>query len=604
MCAIVGQVCTDGGIEIETLSSMRDKMSHRGPDDAGLFISKDRTVGFGHRRLSIIDLSPNGHQPMTNEDGTVWLTYNGEIYNFQEIRQQLLNAGHKFKSDTDSEVIIHAYEEWGIESVHRFRGMFAYAIWDEKQRQLVLVRDRLGIKPLFYYQQDGALSFASELKALIADPGITLSLDETAIYDFFTYRYIPTPKTIYQNIKKLPPGHYAIFKDEKFTLKQYWDPSFEKGDSITVDEAQYKIRDKLSEVVNLHLIADVPVGVMLSGGLDSSTLCALAAQNMSESLHTFSIGFDVKEHSETEYASIVAKQYGTNHHELTVTREMAEAYQEKVRSLYDEPFADSSSIPTYFVSRLARDNVTVALSGEGGDEIFGGYSWYPMNLQMAKMDFLPAGMRRVVGNQLNQLPWNIKGKWTLFMAGLDPIERYIKLMSGSLREEKKSILSPKFWQKFSDYDDYWHFRKYWREDLDPFSRMQYLDFKTFLNDDVLTKMDRASMAVSLEARVPLLDHELIEEVLRLPIEVRNRNLQQKYIFKKAVVNDLPASIISRKKKGFSAPMHSWLKTDVAEQLQPICDHGLVSDDYLRHSALTGTDSWPVLTMSRWLYENS
>lgn len=604
MCAIVGQVRLDGGITHDILTSMRDKMVHRGPDDAGIFVNKESTVGLGHRRLSIIDLSPHGHQPMTNEDGGIWLVFNGEIYNFQEIREQLLSAGHKFKSESDSEVIIHAYEEWGIESVHRFRGMFAYALWDEKQQQLTIVRDRLGIKPLFYYQQDGALSFASELKALTADPGITLSLDDTAIYDFFTYRYIPTPKTIYQNIKKLPPGYYAIFKDGKLTLKKYWDPSFEQGDETSEEEASYKLRNKLSEVVDLHLIADVPVGVMLSGGLDSSTLCALSAKSMREPLHTFSIGFDIKEHSETEYARIVAEQYDTHHHELTVTRDMSEDYQEKVRSLYDEPFADSSSIPTYFVSRLARENVKVALSGEGGDELFGGYSWYPMNLQMAKMDFIPAAIRRLVGNQLRYIPWNIKGKWSLQMAGLNPVERYTKLMSGYLKDEKKSILSKKFLKQFCDYDDYWYFHKYWREDLDPFSRMQYLDFKTFLNDDVLTKMDRASMAVSLEARVPLLDHELIEEVLRLPLKVRNRNLQQKYLFKKSVEADLPNSIIHRKKKGFSAPMHVWLKKDSANELQSINDHGLLSNDYLLHSAATDSESWPVITMSRWLNENS
>lgn len=541
---------------------------------------------------------------MTNENGTVWLVYNGEIYNFKTLKKELIKAGHIFRSDSDTEVIIHAYEEWGIESVHRFRGMFAYALWDERLQQLFLVRDRFGIKPLFYYEQDGNLSFASELKALTSDPDINLTLDETAIYDFFTYRYIPTPKTIYQNIKKLPPGHYAIFKNGKLALTQYWDLPFDQDSRISEAEALDCLRNKLKEVVDLHLIADVPVGVMLSGGLDSSTLCALAAKGMHEQLHTFSIGFDVKEHSETEFARMVADQYDTTHHELTLTREMAMASHKRVESLYDEPFADSSAIPTFAVSQLARNNVTVALSGEGGDELFGGYSWYPLYLQVAKGDIIPSQIRRAIGKQVRRLPWDFRGKWKLSIAGLGPIERYVKFISGFLRSEKNAILSPQFLRRFNDYDDYWHFRRYWREDLDPFSRMQYLDFKTFLNDDVLTKMDRASMAVSLEARVPLLDHELVETVIRLPIGVRNRNTEQKYIFKKAVVDDLPSAIIDRKKKGFSAPMHVWLDKNSTESLQPICDSGILSDNCIRHSKFTGNETWPIVIMSRWLHENN
>lgn len=603
MCAIVGLVSPKGCIDRDVLQRMRDKMEHRGPDDAGLYLNKTRTVGLGHRRLSIIDLSSHGHQPMTNEDESIWLTYNGEIYNFREIREQLLEAGHTFKSDSDSEIIIHAYEEWGVESVHRFRGMFAYAIWDEKQQQLFLVRDRLGIKPLFYSCQDNALSFASEIKALVTNPAISLSLDETAIYDFLTYRYIPTPKTIYQNIKKLPPGHFAVFRDGRLFIDKYWDPVFGGVNSIAEDEAVYRLRDSLNEVVNYHLISDVPLGVMLSGGLDSSALCALAANNMREPLHTFSIGFDVREHSETQYARIVAEQYETVHHELTVTRDMAETYQEKVRSLYDEPFADSSSIPTYFVSRLARENVTVALSGEGGDELFGGYSWYPKNLEMAKLDVVPFRVRRFLGKQMRKLHWNFKGKWTLEMAGLDPIQRYTTLMSGLLKEEKKAIFSKRFINQFHGYDDYWYFRKHWRSDLDSFSRMQYLDFKTFLNDDVLTKMDRASMSVSLEARVPLLDHELITAVLQLPVNMRNKGFQQKYLFKKAITNDLPASILARKKKGFSAPMHEWLKKYDTSYLEPMFDRGLLSENYHSRMSPDAAESWSLITISRWLHEN-
>jgi asparagine synthase (glutamine-hydrolysing) len=593
----------DGAVDRATLVRMRDTMTHRGPDDAGLFVSADGKLGLGHRRLSIIDLSANGHQPMSNEDDSVWLVFNGEIYNFRALKRQLQAAGHVFRSNTDSEVIIHAYEEWGEESVKRLRGMFAYVLWDEPRQRLLLARDRLGIKPLFYWEQDGNLTFASELKAIRADAALTLQLDFSAIYDFFTYGYVPTPKTIYHNVCKLPPGHFAIYEAGRLSIRQYWDATFRAQAAYSEPDAVDIVRERLAEAVALHLIADVPVGVMLSGGVDSSAVCSLAAGEVSGPLHTFSIGFDVAEHSETHFARLVADRYATAHHELTVTYPMAAALQKQVVAMYDEPFADGSATPTFYVCQLARRDVKVALSGEGGDEIFGGYNWYFDWRRFEWVDTIPQSLRRALGYPARWMPAGAKGKWSLQMATLDPIERYTKLLSGLLKAEKRELLAPDFVRQFDGYDDYWHLRRFWREDLDPLSRLQYLDIKTYLNDDILTKVDRASMAVSLEARVPLLDHELIETVLGLPVAIRNRGRQAKYLFKRALASLLPLEVLQRRKKGFSVPFYEWLKAPAWSDLEPLFDHRFVCPDGIKRGAVRGAALWPFIVMGRWLADH-
>ena len=602
MCAIVGKLSHSGKIDHQLIVAMRDTMTHRGPDDAGLWVNEVGTVGLAHRRLSIIDLSANGHQPMTNEDGSIWLVFNGEIYNFHQLKGELLKAGHRFRSHTDTEVIIHAYEEWGLHSVKRLRGMFAYALWDSRRKRLFLARDRLGIKPLFYWHQDGDLTFASELKAIRVDPQVRLKLDESAIYDFFTYRYIPTPKTIYEDVKKLPPAHYALLENGKLRLTPYWDPVFSSNGAVSEEDAIVLVQHKLKEATELHMIADVPVGVMLSGGLDSSTLLALASRSRPQPLHTFSIGFDVEKHSETQFARVVAARYGSHHHELTLTKGMADRLERKVLDLYDEPFADSSATPTFVVSELARKNVTVALSGEGGDEVFGGYGWYALWWRMRHADRIPRPLRRLAELPMRLMPRGFKGKWTLEAAALDPIERYARFISAFTRKDKRKLLSPQFYKRFEGYDDYWLFRKYWREDLDPYSRMQYLDMKTYLNDDILTKVDRASMAVSLEARVPLLDHELIEAVFSLPAGLRNKDGGQKYLFRKAIKDYLPAEILNRGKRGFSVPLYEWLKQPNSKDLEFICDNNFISPDLLKSKNVTGSDLWPFIVMGDWLHQ--
>lgn len=601
MCAIVGIIQPRGGIDATVLATMRDRMVHRGPDDAGLYVDAARKVGLGHRRLSIIDLSPSGHQPMTNEEQSVWLVFNGEIYNFKELRSELINSGHVFCSGSDSEVIIHGYEQWGVGCIKRLRGMFAFALWDSQKQKLLLARDRLGIKPLFYHIKDGSLTFASELKAISASPARSFDLDESALYDFFTYRYIPTPKTIYRDVKKLPPANYGVWQDGKLTLTAYWEPAINSRADISEADAAALVLAKLRESVALHMVADVPVGIMLSGGLDSSTIVALAAQATGEPLHTFSIGFDVERHNETRYARLVAERYRSKHHELTVTREMANSLESKIVGLYDEPFADSSAIPTFAVSELARRNVTVGLSGEGGDEIFGGYSWYSAWWRMRGVDAVPRALRQLAALPMRLAPHGFKGKWTLETAALGPIERYGRFISAFSREDKRALLAPSFFQRFDGYDDYWHFRQYWRDDLDVFSRMQYLDLKTYLNDDILTKVDRASMAVSLEARVPLLDHELIEAVLSLPVQVRNRDGKQKYLFRKAIADLLPGEILNRGKQGFSVPFYEWLKKPNLKELEPVLDFKIISGDLVKASKVTGSDLWPFIVLGRWLH---
>jgi asparagine synthase (glutamine-hydrolysing) len=602
MCGIVGIVTAERGAYEDDIVRMRDSMTHRGPDDAGHWVSPDKRVALGHRRLSIIDLSPLGHQPMANEDGTIRLVFNGEIYNFQQLRRELISAGHQFRSATDTEVILHGYEEWGERCVDRLRGMFALAIWDERRQELFLARDRFGIKPLFYREHEGLLTFASELKALVNPRERRPALDETALYDFFTYRYIPTPKTVYRDIRKLPAGHCAWVKDGRIAVRQYWDVPMTPTLKVTETEAVHLVRDKLQEAVNLHMIADVPVGVMLSGGLDSSTLTALAsASNAAERLKTFSIAFDVDTHDERPFARMVAERYRTDHKELMVRKHMAMAAERDLVSIYDEPFGDGSAIPCLYVSELARRDIKVVLSGEGGDEVFGGYGWYSRATRRWRSAAVPMWARRLAfGTPARLLPSGFKGQWTLTMASLDPLEWHASMIGTFLRPKKKRLLAPRFFKQFDGYDDYWHFRRYWRDDLDEFSRMQYLDLKTYMLDDVLTKIDRASMALSIEARVPFLDHELVELVFSLPQATRNKNDEQKRLLKLAVEDALPAPILSRDKKGFSMPLNAWFGRMDPRDLPPIDETFFNRDTITRPGAIDGDDLWAVMIVNRWL----
>lgn len=567
MCGICGLWQSEGPIDEAVLTAMNDRQRHRGPDDSGYYRNPDGRLGFGFRRLAIIDLSPAGHQPMTNEDGSLWIVFNGEIYNYAEVRKDLVLAGHEFRSHSDTETILHGYEEWGEGVLSRLRGMFAFAIWNEKDHSLFIARDRLGVKPLHYYWDGKRFAFASEIKSLLTLPGIRTDLDHSAIWDYFTYLYVPTPKTVYKYIRKLPPAHFLklgrdFMYDGKLAprIEEYWDVTQWGGATLSHTEAVEAVRAKVADAVKSHLVADVPVGVLLSGGLDSSAVTAFASNG--HPLQSFSIGFDVPEHSELPYAQTVSEAFHTMHRTRIVSQsDYASALQQMVK-LYDEPFADASGLPTWAVSQLAAEHVKVVLGGDGGDETLAGYTKYQTMLALAQQDRGPASLRKMVFEDvllgtfaplaglpkmlgvINQTQMDVRGK--------DGVERYGAVIS-PIKSFQKPRLLPDLAREFKDYDDYWYLRHYWRSDLDPLSQMQYVDIKTYLHDDILTKVDRASMAASLEVRVPLLDHEWVELAASLPTDLRFN----KAIFREALTGILPESILTRGKKGFSAPLLKW-----------------------------------------------
>jgi asparagine synthase (glutamine-hydrolysing) len=545
-------------IESADLVRARDALAHRGPDGAGIWVDAERRVGLAHRRLSILDLSSAGDQPMTTAEGSLWVTYNGEMYNFLELRAELEGLGHPFRSRTDTEVVLRAYLQWGDQCVRRFRGMFALGLWDTRRRRLLLARDRLGQKPLYYYQDPRRFAFASELKGLTAFPGFDLAPDDSALYDFLTYGYVPAPKTPYARIRKLPPAHILVLEAGRTRLESYWDVDFTRRATVAGEAAVDAVRERLDDAVRSHLVADVPVGSLLSGGIDSTAVTAFAQRVSSTPLHTFSIGFDVAAHSEVHFARRAAEAFGTDHVEETVTAEMAAAIQPRLRGIYDEPYADASAIPTLLVSTVARRQVKVVLSGDGGDEVFAGYPAYARHLRRARFRFAPRILRDRAPAWIETTPlMRIRGMPTL-VDGLRPeLERHVLINGGWTPAAKRRILRPEVTRRYRDYDDYWYFRQYWREDLDLLSRLQYLDLKTYLPDDILTKVDRASMSVGLEVRPPLLDHLLVEMVASLPTALRNPRGALKHIFKKAVAGLVPREIIDRAKKGFGVPLYAW-----------------------------------------------
>jgi asparagine synthase (glutamine-hydrolysing) len=569
MCGIVGIVDPGGRVEVDTIVRMRDTLIHRGPDDAGVWISPDRRAGLGHRRLSILDLSERGRQPMSDPGGRACLVYNGEVYNFRQLRQELEREGFRFLSDTDTEVILHACLAWGIGAVERLEGMFAFALHDGLHHTTYLVRDRLGIKPLFYSLTGGRLIFASEMRAILASGLVSRDLSPEAAYDYFSYGYVPTPHSIYRGIMKLPPGSILTYRGGRGEVGQYWRPQFEcLGDDP--ETAARKLRGHVDASVRAHLVSDVPVGSYLSGGLDSTIVtqqAALAYQAPTAAgdrlggseLHTFSIGFDVAEHTELKYARAAAASYGTIHTEQMVTREMAHEFDAAVVGLFDEPFAASSSIPMLFVARLARQKVTVALCGEGGDEAFGGYRWYRSWLKFRRPSFWRCRAGQRTRRVLETLIRRPKRRWRL--PALESVDLYAELMGAVTAADKREIFCTDLLAAVGGRDNAAYFRRWWREELPPLPRMQYVDMMTFLPDLNLTRADRTSMHFSLELRVPLLDHRLVEYVCGLNHTVRNPGGQLKGLYKRAMWQRLPEPIRHRRKKGFSAPVRNWFTAE-------------------------------------------
>lgn len=574
MCGICGivQWGSSTAPDPELVRRMNGLLVHRGPDDEGYYAGASCALGM--RRLSIIDLS-TGRQPISNEDGTVRIVFNGEVYNFQELRAELEGKGHRFKTRTDTETIVHLYEEMGPECVTRLRGMFAFAIWDEPRKRLVLARDRLGKKPLLYALRPGGLAFGSELRCLLEVPGISREVDPLAVDLYLALQYIPSPWTIFRDVRKLPPAHRLVWEKGKVRVERYWDLPVEdpppKG--LRVEEAEELLRLKLREAVRLRLIADVPLGAFLSGGIDSSIVVALMSDLQSRPVRTFSIGFEEEAFSELPYARELARAYGTDHHEFIVKPEMAEVLP-RLAWHYGEPYADSSALPSYYVARETRAHVKVALNGDGGDESFAGYVRYGAMKASRLWDRLPPGLRSAGAGLAELLPeigaapygfsWRLKRFLRSTLLSSLP-ERHLTMVGYFSREERERLYAPRMVEALGR--DLGAPARYFEERFgragsqDLINRLLYVDFQSYLPECLMAKMDIASMAHSLEARSPFLDHEVVEAAYRLPGSWKLKGWRgHKWILKRAFRDKLPSRILRRGKMGFGVPLGPWFRT--------------------------------------------
>jgi asparagine synthase (glutamine-hydrolysing) len=588
MCGLAGIVLANNSDRVNEnlLLAMRDAQYHRGPDEAGLYMGKG--VGLGHRRLSIIDLT-NGQQPMVDEAAGLVLIYNGELYNFKSLRAELEALGTVFGSHSDTEVLLRAWHQWGEACVPRLVGMFAFGVWDMRAQRIFLARDQLGIKPLYYgFTDAGDLVFASELKGLLAHPDVERQLDPQALEDYLALGYVPDPKSIYRGIRKLPPGHWLTWcaGEAEPVARQYWDVPFNRDADVTSDEAMAQLHKLLDEAVASQMVADVPLGAFLSGGVDSSAVVASMSRASLQPVRTCSIGFDHAGFDETVYARQVAKHLHTQHFEQRVS---ADDYTllDTLAAVYDEPFSDSSALPTYRVCELARTQVTVALSGDGGDENFAGYRRYRLHAWESGLRArLPLGLRKPMFGLLGSIypkadwaPRPLRAKTTLQALTRDDVEAYFHTVSTTSMAMRQRLYSASFKRELQGYTALEVFRsraKHAPTDQ-PLLLAQYLDLKTWLPGDILTKVDRASMAHSLEVRVPLLDHRLVAWASSLPPALKLKGSTGKYIFKKALERDLPHDVLYRAKMGFSVPLAVWLRGPLAQQVREALLHGAVAE---------------------------
>jgi asparagine synthase (glutamine-hydrolysing) len=580
MCGIAGVVDLRGRREIppRLLQAMNDSQTHRGPDDAGTFFEPG--AGLGHRRLSIIDLS-GGHQPLFNEDESVVVVYNGEIYNFRELVEELCAAGHRFRTHCDTEVIVHAWEQWGERCVERFRGMFAFALWDRGRETLFLARDRLGIKPLHYAcLADGQVVFGSELKSLLIHPGVQRRIDPQAVEEYFSYGYVPEPRTIFAGVHKLPPGHWLRLRrgERPSGPVEYWDVPFGEPETIGEEQAAEELTERLAEAVRIRLMSEVPLGAFLSGGVDSSAVVALMARASQEPVNTCSISFGDPQFNESHFAARVAERYATRHQVEQVDPDDF-GLIDTLAQLYDEPYADSSAIPTYRVCELARKRVTVALSGDGGDENLAGYRRYRWHTYEERLrSLLPLGVRRplfgLLGRAYPKADWAprvLRAKTTFQALARDSVEGYfhaVSVLDDGLRD---ALYSADLKRELGGYAGVEVMRGHAaRAPTDhPLSLVQYLDMKTYLVGDILTKVDRASMAHSLEVRVPILDHKLVEWMSRLPPDLKLRGREGKHILKKSMDALLPREVLYRPKMGFAVPLASWFRGPLRSHVRAV-----------------------------------
>jgi len=623
MCGIFGAISSR--VDKKQVEISTNTLSHRGPDDSGLFI--DEAVGLGHRRLSIIDLE-GGHQPIFNEDRSKCVIFNGEIYNFMELRDRLIHTGHDFSTRSDTETILHAYEEWGEACVEHFRGMFAFAIWDSKEKTLFIGRDRLGIKPFFYGEQNGSFYFASEMKAILAVPDFPREIDEVALTTYFALSYIPAPFTIFKGIKKLLPGHTLTLRGGRTSTRKYWDLPFAPVEDQDEEYFIERFMELLQEAVKIRLISEVPLGAFLSGGVDSSTIVALMSRVSDSPVRTFSIGFGGNVGGyldERKYARLVADRYGTDHREYEVLPR-PEGLVEKIVRAFDEPFADDSTIPSFFVCKTARENVTVALSGLGGDEVFSGYERY-LGFQLGRIyGKLPYIIREgLIRKVVENLPERRDGHYTV-----NHMKRFVR--SASLRPDLaylgyvSKISSSMRGALFSDPDRFeTHFQRC--QDLvlpyfnspdvsngpDSLNRAFYYDIKTYLPEDILALTDRMSMHHALEVRVPFLDHKLMEFCATIPPGMKTRWFKKKYLLRKAVRHLLPGPVLQHRKQGFASPMAQWLKHElkpyVRETLsrENLKKHGLfhydtvqvILNEHFSGKEIHDTLIWSMVIFQRW-----
>lgn len=604
MCGIVG-IVSNSAIDPAGLSAMNETLGHRGPDDQGVWISADQKVGLGHRRLAVLDPSLRGHNPMQFGEGRLWITYNGEIYNFRELREELKSHGYEFRSDTDTEVVLAAYDHWDVDCLNRLTGMFAFALWDVARQRLFLARDRMGQKPLYYRERSGLFAFASELKALLADPSFSRDIDPNAISMYLRYWYVPSPLSIFRQAGKLPPGHYALFEQGRLSLHCYWNPidiALNRPEPISLPLNAGRLEDLLGNSVRSQMISDVPLGAFLSGGIDSSLIVAMMQEFSPRPIKTFTIRFEKPEFNEADYALAVARSLGTEHHEETVGVERMVDAVALLPDYFDEPLADPSAIPTYFLSRLTRAHVTVALSGDGGDELFFGYHRYQ-------------NYARRLGCDTSRRPW----------------KRMTRALSALMPDHKPSVVSE------SELNAYAHWHTSWKASeieammaspaqksrahsemarellrAPQLERGPLLDLVTYLPEDILTKVDRSSMASSLEARSPFLDHHVIEFALGLALDQKWNNGQGKQILREILYQKVPEKLLDRPKMGFSVPLADWFRNGLRETISSDFQGPLLEDlginpkaartlwfQFLSGQAVSVDLIWSLFTLTAW-----
>ena len=598
MCGIAGAVWwqSEKAISRDVLRRMTDSLRHRGPDADGHYIRPEPAsfgvnVALGHRRLSIIDVAGSA-QPLGNEDNSVQIIFNGEIYNYKELRPDLIARGHQFRTDGDTEVIVHLYEEYGLKFVDHLRGMFAIAIWDARHRRLILLRDRMGQKPLFYRMEAGRIAFASELKALLQIPGMPRVLDRRSVLRFLTLQYVPHPHSILEGFQRLPPATMAIFEHGRLRLQQYWSPPFDQADESRSTIADWKdeLRSTLTEAVRLRLRSDVPLGAFLSGGIDSTVICGLMQKQLDRPVKTFSIGFPVAAFDERAYARQASANLGTEHHEAMVEPDAISILPQLIWH-YDEPFGDSSAIPTMYLSRMTREHVTVALTGDAGDELFCGYDRYQAARVAGMMDRAPQWLRSIWNSKLvNLIPTSVKQRSfrrrlrrLLETMGQEPERRYLNWITIFNAARLQWLVSEELWQLTETEDPaaciFDAYQKYPNRDF--ITRTTATDIHTYLPCDILTKVDIASMSVGLEARSPMLDHRVVELAARMPIQVKQSVKKGKRVLVETFSDLIPPDIQTRKKMGFGVPIDHWFR----QELKPLLHDILLSDRCLQRGLL-------------------